>query len=136
MTSVVSQLILSVKALSASGLAPIEVFQSSQFLDLLVAVDKAVENRAKVVSALGKRKREEDDEEAELELRKRKALKKIDEVEEYEVFRKQQWVQYYDWIGQQQLQNTPAVTPSAPAPSTPPSGPLADEDIDAQLLGL
>ena len=137
MASTLQQLILSIRALSSSGLAPAEIFQSSQFTDLLTAVDTAIDSRSKVVSALRKRKREENAEEDELALRKRKLLKKIDEAEEYEVFRQQQWVQYYDWLSQQQKQ--PIAVSSAvqeklaePEPSTP----LADDDIDAQLLGF
>ena len=137
MASTLQQLILSIRALSSSGLAPAEIFHSSQFTDLLTAVDTAIDSRSKVVSALRKRKREENAEEDELALRKRKLLKKIDEAEEYEVFRQQQWVQYYDWLSQQQKQ--PIAVSSAvqeklaePEPSTP----LADDDIDAQLLGF
>ena len=134
MSTAVSQLILSVKALSSSGLAPSEVFQSSQFSDLLAAIDKSVDNRSKVISAVRKRKRDDDDEEAELELRKRKALKRIDEAAEYETYRKQQWLQYYDWIALQQPASSP-LPASAPLPIEP-TTPLADDDIDAQLLGL
>ena len=131
----VSQLILSIKALSSSGLAPLEIFESSQFSDLLGAIDQAIDDRAKVVSALRKRKLDEreDDGEYELEMRKKKALKKVDDFEEYESYRQQQWVQYFDWAAQQQQES---VEEPAAAPAAEPAAAMADEDIDAQLLGL
>ena len=131
----VSQLILSIKALSSSGLAPLEIFESSQFSDLLGAIDQAIDDRAKVVSALRKRKLDEreDDGEYELEMRKKKALKKVDDFEEYESYRQQQWVQYFDWAAQQQQQS---VEEPAAAPAAESAAAMADEDIDAQLLGL
>ena len=134
MSTTVSQLFLSVRALSSSGLAPTEVFQSSQFKELLSSLDKSVENRSKVVSALRKRKREEQEDETELEMRKRKALKKIDETEEYEAYRRQCWVQYYEWAAQQQSSEQQASNVK-PLPEEP-TVPIDDEDIDKLLLGL
>jgi hypothetical protein len=120
-------LFATVKAFSQSGLSPFEIISTPQFSSLLNSIDKSIEKRSSTITSISKkRKREEDP----LQARKKQALSKLEKEEEYENYRKECWIQYYQWLESQGKKPEEVVrTDNQPTSS------IQDEDLEKALLG-
>jgi len=153
-----------VNSLRESGLSPEAIFTTPAWLKLMSTIDKSIEDRRTTVAAIktrfAKRKRDDSADQAAkrartetvedtLKRRKLEALGKATALqaevgtegaaESYEAYRKQCWVQYYQWLATQKPADSEEATLGSTTPKMPEedsSKPtVADDEIMKQLLG-
>ena len=150
-----------VKQLRDSGVSPAAIFTAPAWNKLMAAIDKSIEDRkntvAGVKSRFTKRKRDGNSEESApkrlraetteetLQRRKLEALGAATALqaevgtegaaESYEAYRRQCWVQYYQWLATQKPADSAEATVGSATPQDDAKTAIADDEIAKQLLG-
>lgn len=152
-----------VKQLRDSGVSPAAIFNTQVWGKLMSAIDKSIEDRKNTVTGIksrfSKRKRDGSGEESApkraktetteetLSRRKLEALGAATALQaevgtegaadSYEAYRKQCWVQYYQWLATQKPADSAEATigSATPAEDLPLKSTIEDDEIAKQLLG-